>query len=54
MKWTVTFTLERDEQLKEDDESWFDESHIAVEIESWLEGLDFSFVKGVEIERAVK
>ena len=55
MKWTVTFTLERDDELKEHDESWFDESHVSDEIQSWLEDLDFNFPNGIQIKgKAVK
>ena len=43
-KFTVSFTLNRDDDLRADDESWFDCQHINDEIQRslfWLEDLDF-------------
>ncbi len=41
MKWQVIFTLERPNDLYNDDETWFDESHIKSELRSWLEDIDY-------------
>lgn len=49
MKFNVSFTLERDDELREDDESHFDREHIADEIRSWLEDLDYTFPDGITI-----
>jgi len=43
-EFTVKFTLNRDDDLRADDESWFDCQHINDEIQRslfWLEDLDF-------------
>ena len=40
-KFTVSFTLKRDNEMREHDESFFDVQHIKDEIESWLTDLDF-------------
>ena len=40
-KFTVSFTLNRDDEMREHDESFFDVQHISDEIESWLSDLDF-------------
>ena len=43
-EFTVNFTLNRDDDLRADDESWFDCQHINDEIQRslfWLEDLDF-------------
>ncbi len=40
-KFTVSFTLNRDDEMREHDESLFDVQHISDEIESWLSDLDF-------------
>jgi|TARA_Y100000015_G_scaffold42628_1_gene50511 hypothetical protein len=49
-KFKVTFTLERDDELKEHDETFFDRQHIADEIQSWLQDLDFTFPDGIQIQ----
>ena len=40
-QFTVSFTLKRDNEMREHDESFFDVQHISDEIESWLSDLDF-------------
>lgn len=40
-EFTVSFTLKRDNEMREHDESFFDVQHISDEIESWLSDLDF-------------
>ena len=43
-EFTVNFTLNRNDDLRADDESWFDCQHINDEIQRslfWLEDLDF-------------
>jgi len=43
-EFTVSFTLNRDDNMRVDDESWFDCQHINEEIQRslfWLEDLDF-------------
>ena len=49
-KFKVTFTIERDDELKEHDETFFDRQHIADEIQSWLQDLDFTFPDGIQIQ----
>jgi|TARA_B100000073_G_scaffold48580_1_gene35827 hypothetical protein len=39
-KFNVSFTLERDNS-NDEDETWVDEEHIASEIKSWLEDIDY-------------
>lgn len=51
-KFTVSFTLNRDDGLRADDESWFDCQHINDEIQRslfWLEDLDFD-VSNIEVK----
>lgn len=38
--FNVSFTLLRNKSLDEDD-TWVDEKHIASEIKSWLEDIDY-------------
>ena len=45
MKWKVTFDLERPDDARDEDETWFDISHIKSEIRSWLEDLDYRINK---------
>lgn len=52
MKWQITFTLTRDNDLKQDDESWFDRENIASEIQNWLADLDYELPDGIEIKSA--
>ena len=54
-KFTVSFTLNRDDDLRVDDESWFDCSVINDEISRslfWLEDVDFD-VSNVEVKKFV-
>tara|TARA_B100000029_G_C17596666_1_gene964385 strand:- start:1527 stop:1757 length:231 start_codon:yes stop_codon:yes gene_type:complete len=39
--FNVSFTLSRDTSKDDDDETWVDEEHIANEIRSWLEDIDY-------------
>tara|TARA_Y100000401_G_scaffold112175_1_gene111269 strand:+ start:319 stop:540 length:222 start_codon:yes stop_codon:yes gene_type:complete len=39
-KFDVSFTLSRDNS-NDEDETWVDEQHIASEIKTWLEDLDY-------------
>jgi len=48
-QFSISFSLTRDNDLKSDDESWFDKEHISNEIKSWLEDLDFK-VEAIEIK----
>ena len=48
-QFNINFSLTRDNDLKSDDELWFDKEHISNEIKSWLEDLDFE-VKAIEIK----
>lgn len=40
-EFSVSFTLKRDNEMREHDESFFDVQHISDEIQSWLSDLDF-------------
>lgn len=40
-EFSVSFTLKRDNEMREHDESYFDVQHISDEIQSWLSDLDF-------------
>ena len=40
-KFSVSFTLGRDNDMREHDESFFDVQHISSEIQTWLSDLDF-------------
>ena len=40
-KFKIDFDLTRSNDLRDDDESWFDKEHISSEIKSWLEDLDY-------------
>ena len=40
-EFSVSFTLSRDNEMLEHDETFFDVQHISDEIESWLTDLDF-------------
>ena len=42
--FNVSFTLSRDNS-NDDDETWVDELHIANEIRSWLEDIDYGVMK---------
>lgn len=48
MKFTVSISIERDDNLKHDDESWFDTEHMAQEISHklspWLEDIDYQVI----------
>ena len=50
MIWNVQLKLERPDEFKKDDESWFDEEHMRSEIITWLEDLDYT-VTDVKITR---
>ena len=50
MIWNIQLKLERLEEYRKDDESWFDEKHIESEIGSWLEDLDYT-IKKIEIKQ---
>ena len=50
MIWNVQFKLERPDEFKKDDESWFDEDHMKTEFTVWLEDLDYT-VTDVKIIR---
>jgi len=52
MQWKVEFNLERDDEYRKDDESWFDEEQIKNEIKSWLDDLDFK-IKKIQIKEAL-
>jgi len=49
MIWNVQLKLERPDELKKDDETWFDKKHIESEIKTWLEDLDFT-VKEISVK----
>jgi hypothetical protein len=40
-QFNINFKLTRDDDLIEDDETFFDTAHIENEIKSWLEDLDY-------------
>ena len=42
MIWNVQLKLERPDEFKKDDESWFDEDHMKTEFTVWLEDLDYT------------
>ena len=48
-KFNVEFDLDRDDDLKADDETFFDTSHIENEIKSWLEDLDYR-VRNIHVQ----
>ena len=48
-KFNVEFDLHRDDDLREDDETFFETSHIKSEIISWLDDLDFR-VKNIRVQ----
>ena len=48
-KFNVKFDLDRDDDLKEDDESFFDTVHIENEIKSWLDDLDYR-VRNIRVQ----
>jgi len=50
MIWNVQLKLERPDELKKDDKSWFDKKHIKSEIITWLEDLDYN-IKKIEIKK---
>tara|TARA_B100000131_G_C18034023_1_gene579644 strand:+ start:951 stop:1106 length:156 start_codon:yes stop_codon:yes gene_type:complete len=50
MEWNVNFKLKR---KKEDDDSWFDTTHIKSEIITWLEDLDYE-IDDLSIEEVGK
>jgi len=48
-KFNVKFDLDRDDDLIEDDETFFDTAHIENEIKSWLEDLDYR-VRNIRVQ----
>ena len=52
-RFNVTFNLDRDDDLRDDDESFFDKEHISSEIISWLEDLDYR-VNNITIDEVKK
>ena len=40
-EFSVSFTLRRDDDMREHDESFFDVQNISSEIQTWLSDLDF-------------
>jgi len=48
-KFNVKFDLDRDDDLLEDDETFFDIAHIENEIKSWLEDLDYR-VRNIRVQ----
>tara|TARA_R110002033_G_scaffold132605_1_gene172412 strand:+ start:408 stop:599 length:192 start_codon:yes stop_codon:yes gene_type:complete len=53
MIWNVQLKLERPDEFKKEDESWFDEDHMKTEFTVWLEDLDYT-VTDVKIEKCSK
>ena len=51
--FNINFKLTRDDDLRDDDTSWFDKEHISNEIKSWLEDLDYE-VWDIQIDGALK
>ena len=51
--FNINFKLIRDDDLIEDDETFFDTAHIENEIKSWLEDLDYR-VKDITINEVKK
>jgi len=51
--FNINFKLIRDDDLIEDDETFFDKEHISNEIKSWLEDLDYK-VSDIQIDGALK
>ena len=52
MIWNIQLKLERPDEFKKDDESWFDTEHIESEIVTWLEDLDYK-IKKIEIKQVI-
>lgn len=52
-KYKINFELTRDDDLRDDDESFFDKEHISSEIKSWLEDLDYR-VNNITIDEVKK
>jgi len=42
MIWNIQLKLERPDEFKKDDESWFDKKHMKTEFTVWLEDLDYT------------
>ena len=53
MIWNVQFKLERPEEYRKEDETWFEEKHIKSEIKIWLEDLDYT-VKEINVKKRSK
>jgi len=51
--YNINFKLTRSNDLRSEDESWFDKEHISNEIKSWLEDLDYR-VKDITINEVKK
>ncbi len=45
MKWNINIKLERPDEFRKEDESWFDLGHMESEIGNWLEDLDYTIEK---------
>ena len=52
-KYKINFELTRDDDLRDDDESFFDKEHISSEIISWLEDLDYR-VNNITVDEVKK
>ena len=52
-KYKINFELTRDDDLRDEDESFFDKEHISSEIKSWLEDLDYR-VNNITIDEVKK
>ena len=53
MKWNINIKLERPDEFKKEDESWFDSGHMESEIGTWLEDLDYTIEK-ITITKDIK
>jgi hypothetical protein len=51
--YNINFKLTRNDDLRSDDESWFDKEHISNEIKSWLEDLDYE-VNNITVDEVKK
>jgi len=51
--FNINFQLTRDDDLRNDDTSWFDKEHISSEIKSWLGDLDYR-VNNITVDEVKK